>query len=591
MDSPAEEIKKRIDLVDFIGGFITLKKSGRNYKAVCPFHAEKTPSFVVSPDRQIWHCFGACAEGGDVIKFLMKWENITFFEALKELAEKTGVKLKNVDFEDQAWKGKEKIFTINSLASEFYHYLLKNHRVGEKALDYLKIRQINQKLIETFQLGYSPSSWDSLLKFLKKKGYSYEEAAEAGLVIKSDRGSFYDRFRKRLIFPLKDSRGNILGFSGRILEGEGEAKYVNSPETNVYHKRETLFGLDLAKEAIKKKDKAILVEGEFDMISLFREGITNTVAIKGSAVTTDQLMILKRFTKRLLLCLDADSAGEDTTKRAITEAENMDFEISVITFDFAKDPDEAVNKDPEKFKKIVEKPTPIYDFLIDLSLRKNKQADAFSKKNVGDEVIPFIAKIKNPIVQSYYIKKLARVLDVETSAIEYLKKRELSKKSLSKGFKKIREEQKIDRAEMLQKYLLSLIFQNTNPFQILDNIFETVDISDFSIPSYQKLIQNLTEFRNKKMTESKEEFNLGRFTQQLSKELIPVFDEVFLFDMSIIGDNFVVKELNKTVFEFKRLSLKKRIMEKAGDAEKGNTVELRGLMDSLSQIEKKLILV
>jgi len=413
MDNPIEEIKRKIDIVDFIGNFVALKKSGRNFKALCPFHQEKTPSFIVSPERQIWHCFGACQEGGDVIKFLMKWENITFYEALKELADKLGIKLKKIDFEDRVWKKKEKLFTINSLAAEFYHYLLTKHKIGEKALDYLKRRKINPKMVDVFTLGYSPSSWDSLLKFLKRKGYAEEEGYEAGLLVKSERGGFYDRFRQRLMFALKDPRGNILGFSGRIFAEEGEAKYVNTPETPIYHKREALFGINLAKEAIKKHNQAILVEGEFDMISCFQEGINNVVAIKGSAVTREQLMLLKRYTNRLILSLDADLAGEETTKRAIADAENLDFDISVITFDFAKDPDEAIKKDPQKFKKIIQKPMPIYDFIIDFSLKKNQGKDAFSKKNIGDEVVPFIAEIKNPIVKSYYVKKLANVLEVE----------------------------------------------------------------------------------------------------------------------------------------------------------------------------------
>lgn len=578
MDTPIEEIKKRIDIVDFIGNFIPLKKAGRNFKANCPFHQEKTPSFIISPDRQIWHCFGACQDGGDVIKFLMKWENLTFYEALRELAEKVGIKLKRVDFEDRAWQKKERLFSLNNLTVEFYHYLLTKHAIGEKAIAYLKSRQLNKNIIKTFDLGYSPSSWDSLFKFLKKKGYGPLEMMEAGVVLKSDRGGFYDRFRKRLIFPLKDVRGNVLGFSGRILDEESEAKYVNTPETLLYHKRETLFGIHLAKEAIKDKNQAIVVEGEFDMISCFQEGVVNTVAVKGSSVTKDQLMLLKRYTKKVALALDADLAGIETTKRAINDAESLDFEIGVVTFDFGKDPDEAIKNDPSLFKKIVEKPIPIYDFIIDLSVKKNKGEDAFAKKNVADEVIPFIANIENPIVQSYYVKKIAGILDVENKAIEFLIKKEKNKRRIrERSSPLIKKPSEKNRLELLQKYVLSLIFQNPNPSSFSEKIFSVIDLNDFSLVAHQKLLERFFHLKGAS-------FTLKQFVASLPKELIPVFDELFLFDVEIFDEDIKDADLTKTLLELKRLSLKKRVKENMG-----NINEAKKLIDTLSQVEKRLI--
>ncbi|MDH7476699.1 MAG: CHC2 zinc finger domain-containing protein, partial [Microgenomates group bacterium] len=204
MDSPVEEIKKKIDIVSFIGSFIALKKSGRNFKALCPFHQEKTPSFVVSPDRQIWHCFGACQEGGDIFRFLMKWENITFIEALRELAEKTGVRLRKITIEDKTWKKKERLITINQLSAEYFEFILHKTPFGKKCLKYLSDRGVNQKIASKFKLGYAPQSWDSLWPFLKKKKFSDQEIIESGLVVVRQQGGFYDRFRGRLIFPIKD---------------------------------------------------------------------------------------------------------------------------------------------------------------------------------------------------------------------------------------------------------------------------------------------------------------------------------------------------------------------------------------------------
>ncbi|MEK7177415.1 MAG: DNA primase, partial [Patescibacteria group bacterium] len=334
MENQIEEIKRKIDIVEFIGSFVTLKKVGRNFKAVCPFHQEKSPSFVVSPDRGIWHCFGACGEGGDSIKFLMKWENITFIEALKELAKKTGIKLilNKISFEDKIWQKKERYLGMNQLASEFFHYILSKTDFGKKASEYLKGRLLNKSIIDKFELGYSPSSWDSLKLFLKKKKYEEEEVFENGLLVKSERGSYYDRFRGRLMFPLKDSRNNVLGFSGRILSGgnDKEAKYVNTPETPIYHKRECLFGINLALEEIKKQKNVYIVEGELDMITPYQHGYSNFVAVKGTALTNEQLKLLKRYTDKITLMMDADVAGIESIKRGIDEAEKFDFEIRVV---------------------------------------------------------------------------------------------------------------------------------------------------------------------------------------------------------------------------------------------------------------------
>lgn len=430
MESAIEEIKKKIDIITFINSFIPLKRIGRNYKSLCPFHQERTPSFVVSTDRQIWHCFGACQEGGDVIKFLMKWENITFIEALRELADKAGVKLRKVDFEDKLWKKKERFIGINTLAAEFFEYILHKTQFGEKARQYLKQRSLDAKISKKFQLGYAPLSWDSLLNFLTKKKYDQNEIFESGLLVKGDRGNFYDRFRGRLIFPIKEARGNIIGFSGRTLEESAkEAKYINTPETFLYHKRETLYGINLAKESVKKENNIFLVEGEFDVISPYQQGVENIAAIKGSALTREQLMLLKRFTNKITLAFDSDTAGEEAMRKGIEEAESLDFDVFIVSFDFAKDPDEAVHKDPIKFKRAIKNSVPFYDFIIDLSQRKYSAHDAYGKKQIAEEVAVFIEKIKNPIVQSHYVKKIASILDVSEASIEALMRSMKKKRS------------------------------------------------------------------------------------------------------------------------------------------------------------------
>lgn len=582
MNNALEEIKKKIDIVDFISGFITLKKYGRNFKALCPFHQEKTPSLVISPDRQIWHCFGACQTGGDAISFLMKWNNLTFYEALKELAEKTGVALSKVDFEDKAWQKKERLLSLNHAVGEFYHYLLIAHQIGEKARAYLNLRGVNQKIINTFDLGYAPASWNSLFKYLIKKGFTSLEGVEAGVLIRSDKGTFYDRFRKRIIFPLFNPNGQIIGFSGRTLENGGGAKYVNTPETALYRKRETLFGIHKAKDSIKQKGVAIMVEGEFDMISCYKAGISHAVAVKGSAVTYDQLLLIKRYAQKIILCLDGDFSGQETTKKAIIDAEQLDFEINVVTLNPYKDPDEAITHNLSQFKKNIGNPLPLYDFIIDTSHRRHPRSDATSKKNIGDEVVPFLVTIKNPIVQSYYIKKVAQLLDVEPRSIESLMQKIKRQKILRKRIPARLAIKEKDRFDLMQKYILHRIFQEDNPSALLDAMQKIFHRGDFSILAYQKLLNELTIFLSQDNT-----FEIQRFIQKLPTQLLPTFDEIILFDMSIFDPEVDEKTITRTFYELKRLSLKKKISE---EMRQENIVEdnIKTLMSGLSEVEKKL---
>jgi len=419
MDNAVDEIKKKLDVVEYIGRFVELKRSGRNFRGLCPFHQEKSPSFFVNPDRQLWRCFGACQVGGDVIAFLMKFENITFYEALKEMAQETGVKLDNTGFEDRAWQQKEKLVTIHTHAMKYYHYLLTEHASGQTAREYLKDRGISEKIQKTFQLGYAPSSWDSLGAYLRKKGYSNEDLLTAGLVIKSTKGSYYDRFRNRIMFPIIDSRDYVIAFSGRtLMKDTKEAKYINSPETPLYHKRETLYGIHVAKESIRSEKKAMIVEGEFDMISSFMHGITNVVAVKGSIVTKEQIKLLKKYCDHLILALDADFSGTETTLRAIKDAEELDMRIDIITFDMGKDPDEALSKDPIAFKKLLDHPKSLYDFVIDTAVKRHNVDDPFEKKLLAQETMPFLFNIENPIIKNHYINKLAALLSTDARTIE-----------------------------------------------------------------------------------------------------------------------------------------------------------------------------
>ena len=583
MDSAVDEIKRKIDLTEYIGARVQLKKAGRNFKANCPFHNEKTPSFVVSPERQIWRCFGSCQTGGDVIAFLMKWDNLTFYEAVKELAQEAGIKLDSSKFEDRQWKEKEVLLHINQLAAKYFHFILTDHKTGKAGLDYVSDRGLNTGLIKTFQLGYAPNSWDSLLKFLRKKGFTEKQIVTAGLALQSQKNTsrYYDRFRGRLMFPIIDARQNILGFSGRLIhDQEKQAKYVNTPETPLYRKRETLYGMHVAHEAIRKDKTAIIVEGEFDMISSFAHDIKNVVAIKGSAFTKDQLMLLKRYTKHIVLALDADFSGTQTTLRAIKDAEDMDFRVDIIHFDFGKDPDEALAKDSVAYKKLLKKPIPIYDFIIETALEQHDERDAYEKKEIVDDVLPFIQGISNPIVKSHYVKMLSELIGTETRDIESSMRKLSYKQKQKRTAVPKRQEKKHDRYETLQKYILSSLLQHEKPLKLFEQIKGIIASNDFSIPSYREIFTAFAAYKSRT-------FELDMFTKNFSDPIQGVLDELFLVDVATeLNTKDTEKSLSKSLYELKRLSLKDKLKKAITEEKDSSTIQ--DITRDLAQVEKEL---
>jgi len=577
MEGQIEEIKQKIDIVEFIGGYVELKKSGRNFKALCPFHSEKSPSFVVSPDRQIWHCFGSCGIGGDAIEFLMKIDNLSFIEALRELADKVGVKLSDSAISDEIGKKREKIYSINNLASRYYSYILHNTQFGLKALAYLENRGINIKIIEKFELGYAPSSWNSLIQFLLKKKYTNYDLVEAGLVV-SSKGRIYDRFRNRIIFPLKNIKGNVIGFSGRLLDSQEKmAKYINTPETAVYHKRESLYGINFTRDAIRKANNAYVVEGEFDLITPYQVGISNVVAIKGSALTSEQLALLKRYTERITLALDTDEAGIEAIKRGIREAEVFDFDIQVVQFSLGKDPDEAARRDPVTFKKDLESAVPLYDFLFEITKKKYPNNTPFDKKKLGEEMVQYLKQIKNPIIQAHYVKKLSALLDVTPRSIERLI---MSSKSRIKRQSFITKQKfNEDRRDMIQKYLLSYVFQQKAWTNLVSVLHSIITPDDFSIPSLQKIISNFYSF-----VETNKTHDFNGFISSLPPELAEVADETYLFATGI--NEFEKEKIWDIVYELKQQSLRRKIGELSVLEEEGSESKLKSYHSALRSVNK-----
>ncbi len=549
----ATQIREKMDLVSFISEYIPLKKMGRNFKALCPFHNESTPSFVVSPERQIWHCFG-CAKGGDAFTFLMEYENLEFPEALRILAKKTGIVLKETGFKSGQYSEKEKIFAINNLALKFYHYILTEHAVGKNALSYLMDkRKLTKQIIKTYELGFSPNTGRALSDYLiKKKGYKNKDLVLSGISFERN-GRIYDFFKNRIIFPLFDHRGNVVGFSGRSMDDKEMPKYINTKETSVYHKGSMFFGLNSAKEEIKNKQDAIIVEGEFDAIALFTEGFKNVVAIKGTALTENQVNLLSRFTPKVTLCLDMDNAGFEATKRSLEVIEKKGLTTSIITLKDGKDPDEAVKKNPLDFKKAVKESLGVYDYLMSIFLEKNNRKTADGKKNITDNLLPLLANISNEIVKEHYLKKLSSELDISFESL--LKEINKLSKTSAEDSIIIPHKDRKTRRELLEEYLLSLIIQNGDAKSVLSENKKTILEYKFEVESFGKILSNLFDFFDKN-----ERFNSSEFSKSLSKELINSFDTCFLFPLPKFSDESKYEEeIKKVASELLRLFVKDRV--------------------------------
>ncbi|MBI4136872.1 DNA primase [Candidatus Roizmanbacteria bacterium] len=542
----ADLIKDKIDIVEFIQEYVPLKKAGRNFKGLCPFHSEKSPSFYVAPDRQIWHCFGACDEGGDVISFYMKVENVTFPEALMELAKRVGITLTSSYEHDEAWRERNRLYEIHHLASEYYHYILTQHSIGSVGREYVSNRKISDKIIKTFMLGYSPSGWHNLLPFLIKKGYHEEEIETAGLIIRGKNG-YYDRFRGRVMFTLKDHRGNIVGFSGRLLSSEAkEAKYVNSPETPLYHKSKVLYGLDVTGKAISEAGQAIICEGEFDVLTSFQSGIPNIVAIKGTALTQDQLTILKRYTDTIILALDMDVAGDQAARRSIELAEHLDFNTKVVSLTSGKDLDEAIQQDIGKTKDELTHAPSVYDFVLTSAVKRHGDGDSFAKKHIAQDVVPLYATIQNSIVRDFFVKKLAKTIDVsEEAVVEQLLKEEKKKQTLSPSVSAaaVRPSTSKSRQERLEEYLLSLVIQSNAPADSLQKVDQTITIEELTTPSVRRVLLLLKE------------------QKPIPSELSYTYNRAYLRDIQTVISNSEVfnKELDEMLTEVKKGILRMKL--------------------------------
>lgn len=430
MFSPVEEIKSRLDVVDVIQGYVRLQKAGINYKAICPFHAEKTPSFFVSPSRQIWHCFGGCGKGGDIFKFIMEIEGLDFPEALRMLAARAGVVLRRED--PLIRSERNRLYDICEAAARVFAESLQRTPAAKK---YLSGRGVKDETIQNFRLGFAPHSWDFLLKSLGAKGFRPEEIEKAGLVVKSEDGSSrYDRFRSRIMFPIADANGRIIGFGGRIFAHEQtrtaplsagntnrheqtEAKYVNTPNTLIYDKSRALYGFDKAKQEIRTKNQVVLVEGYMDCLMSHQAGVKNTIAVSGTALTPQQLTSLKRLCDTMISSFDTDAAGESATKRSLTLAAQFEFGRKIARIPSGKDPADAVLENPDAWKEAIERAEPVVEFYFGKARREYSPRTPDGKKQIAGLLVPYVAELANEVEKAHWVGELALLLNIREEAV------------------------------------------------------------------------------------------------------------------------------------------------------------------------------
>lgn len=586
MDS-VEEVKSKTNIANLVGEYVTLKKMGRNLKGLCPFHGEKTPSFMVNEELGIYKCFG-CGAGGDVFNFLMAIEGLDFAEALHKLADKAGVKLP--EFKTGEADVKKELIGVNTMAAEYFHYLLTKHASGEEARKYLKDRKINEKLWETFKIGFSLPEWDGLSKYLiNKKGYREELLVAAGLAIEGGRG-VYDRFRGRVMFPLLDSAGRIVGFSGRILpikEGDPhyakasrgeEAKYINSPETEIYHKGRMLYGFSNARSAIKKAGRAVLVEGQLDTISSYGAGISETVGVGGTALTLEMVEMLGKVTENITLALDNDPAGEAAMKRSIDLIEKRGMSIKMVEIDGGKDPDEIARNFPDKWKEMVDSAVPVYEFFFNRLIARHGIDSVEAIGKIVKEVVPMLASIENSVIREVWVRKLALKIGVDKQRIEeeMEKVRRGRNPSFAEGYG--RAQQEIKTVDKDVAFLGRVIAAKESWRMELKKLF-------IGLPPVGAVGKLLVEILNKETVDLKE------LKKEIPEELFGVLSEAVL----VSDEEMEEKDFLKLAMEWGRRVVKEeksRLTEEIRSAEKDGQIEkidnLMGKLVKLNAIEKRL---
>ena len=594
MDNQIEEIKNKLNVTDVVSGYVKLTKTGINLRGVCPFHKEKSPSFFVSPSRQMWHCFG-CGKGGDIFEFVKAIEGIEFGDALRILANKAGVELKRGHFDLKLKTERQRLYEICQLSCSFFEKQLDASQVGREAKEYLLKRGISEESIKKWRLGYSPETWQSLSDYLIGKNYNREEIIKAGLAIAKDlpagrqevRHDSYDRFRGRIMFPIFDLNSQVVGFGARVFKAQDAsetAKYINTPQTLLYDKSNLLYGLNFAKLPVRKNNQIVLTEGYTDTIMCHQAGFENTVATSGTALTGQHLNILKRYTDNLVLAFDMDSAGQNATRRGIDLAEEKAFNIRVIeTYGAlpagrqAKDPADIILEDFKKWQEVLEKAKPIVDYYFDSAFLKNDKLRPEGKREIAKMVLPVIKRLPNKIEQSFWIQKLSQKLNIKEEAIiAELAKIDLPK--LQEEKKQVIEPNKQDdRKIMLEDKIISLVLKNPQDLSLVEEKY-----LQFFSQKTKDLFQKIKELEESKKSGKSvlDDLDLKNFLDAMALKAEVSYEEQ--------GE----EEIPLCLLELKTLELKNKLEQitsqiKSAEVEADHD-KVKELMAEFNMVSKKL---
>ncbi len=583
----AEDIKSKLDITEILGEYISLRPAGSNFRAVCPFHQEKTPSFMVSPEKQIWHCFG-CGRGGDIFGFVMEMEGLTFGEALRVLAPKAGVVLKQEDIEVSSKRSR--LLDAMEIARDYYH----RQMLGNEAIKkYLKDRGLNEETVRNFKIGYSPESWDDVINLLRGKKFSDEEIFLAGLSIKKEgTGKSYNRFRDRVMFPINDAAGQTIGFSARINpnnstpEAEKTGKYINSPQTQIYDKSRVLFALDKAKQAIKQNNLAIVVEGQMDAISSHQHGFINTVASSGTALTAEQVKLIKRYTNNVALAFDADSAGQMAADRGIKEAMEAELDIKVIVIPSGKDPDEVLRHNPAEWEAAVKDAQPMMEYYFAKVFSTVDLSQAAEKRLAAKKILEMIVKFKSKIESDHWLKRLSQKIDIDEGVLREtigtIKQPEpanVSRKMLADDRISLKE----SREEKLSLLLLSLILKYPD---LVEYVVNNMTGEQLAGAANRLFYNQLIIYYN--TNRALEYHDFRAHLESLDPALAKQLDALSLLadkDFAEADINSVKSEIIKIIVQLKKIDLKNRMSEiekKIAQAERsGDKALMAQLMQDL----------
>ncbi len=589
--SVIDDVKDRLDLVEVVSHYLQVNKSGRNFKALCPFHSEKTPSFVVFPETQHWYCFGACNEGGDLFNFVMKVEGWDFRTALEELAKQAGVELKpRTPAEEEAAEEADRLRGLLAAAARYYHEILCSGPEAAVARRYVEARGLTDETVVRFELGYSPPGWERTCTHFTDQGSRVEDLLEAGLVIEREGGGAYDRFRDRLMIPIRDGRGRVIGFGARTLDPDDVPKYLNSPRTSLFDKSKTLFGLDMARPAIRRADRVVVVEGYMDVMQAHQAGHENVVAQMGTALTDTQLRQLCRYSKRIILALDPDAAGVQATLHGVEVAREaldkewepvfdprgllgyegrLGAEIRVLQLPGGMDPDDVIREAPDQWSRLVEEALSVVDFYLQLLLEDADLEDTKVKAHIVDELLPVVRAVSNPVERDDYAQKIARTLRVnERAVLARLRSSErgrggVDRRSWSDRGGDSDAEQTVDQQpdELLEGYCLSVLLRRPGLRSRIDGLLQDRGLDPIQAQDFERASLRAVFEAWEGLLDSRPSVSVDMLRDELPADVHRWVVELCEPDDARLADDQLLRDVVVTLLRLRQRRLKQLVQD------------------------------